>query len=72
MNSIVQALLAKAQSPQNPENPFMPNQALEQQVAPVNYPVNPLLIALAQRFGLTNLIRNTQNQKQATLQEVQP
>jgi hypothetical protein len=84
MNSIVRALLqiGKETPPQvgapppdpatlAPQNPFAPNIPLEQQTAPNNYPVNPLVLAMAQKFGLTNLIRNTQNAKQAALQEIQ-
>lgn len=53
-----------------PVNPFLPNPALEQQVAPVTYPVNPLILALAQKFGFTNLLRNRQNEKQSVLQDI--
>lgn len=72
--SIAQAL-AEQQAPQPmpvpAQNPLMPDPALEQRVAPVAYPVNPLVLAIAQKFGLLNLIRNTQNQKEDLLQGIQ-
>lgn len=70
MNSIAQALVGNPQPPQDPQNPFLPNPGLEQQVSPVAYPINPLILALAQKFGIMNLIRNAQNQKEATLQDL--
>lgn len=71
MNSIAQALVGQPTPPQqDPRNPFLPNHELEAQVAPIAYPVNPLILALAQKFGMTNLIRNAQNQKEATLDDI--
>lgn len=46
-----------AQSP----NPFVLNQALEQQAAPQNPPMHPIVSAIMQRLGLLNMIRNQNN-----------
>lgn len=42
-------------------NPLMLNQALEQQAAPQNPPMHPIVAAIMQRLGLLNMIRNQSN-----------
>jgi hypothetical protein len=68
-NDAIAQALAQTQNQQAsaPQNPYVLNTALEQQVAPNNIPVNPLIMAIAKRFGLLSLIRNNQNEKMATL-----
>lgn len=67
---IAAALVGQQQQPQVPQSPFLPDQQLENQVAPNTYPVNPMVLALAQKFGLMNFIRNAQNNKQAIIQGI--
>lgn len=44
-----------------PQNPLMLNQPLEQQAAPQNPPMHPIVAAIMQRMGLLNMIRNQSN-----------
>lgn len=43
------------------QNPLVLNQALEQQAAPQNPPMHPIVAAIMQRLGLLNMIRNQSN-----------
>lgn len=43
------------------QNPFVLNQALEQQAAPQNPPMHPIVAAIMQHLGLLNMIRNQSN-----------
>lgn len=52
----------QAQAPQ-PASPFQFNPALEQQAAPANIPMNPIVQQLVQHLGLLNMIRNQSNEK---------
>lgn len=43
------------------QNPLMLNQPLEQQAAPQNPPMHPIVAAIMQRLGLLSMIRNQSN-----------
>lgn len=53
-------ILANSQQPAV-SSPFLLDQNLEAQAAPLSPPLNPLVQGMMQRLGLLNLIRNRRN-----------
>lgn len=54
--------VAQAAMAQQPQNPYLPNQPLEAAAQTQGQtPMHPLVNAIAQRLGLTNLLRNRAN-----------
>lgn len=66
IDPLQQAATAQAPAP----NPFVLNPQLEAQAAPMNNPVHPMVMAIARHLGLMNMIRNKQNEKMTTLQDI--
>ncbi len=56
-----QAITPPAPPSAAPANPLILNQSLEQQAAPQNPPMHPIVAAIMQRLGLLNMIRNQSN-----------
>lgn len=56
------ALALASQATPPPASPFQFSPGLEQQAAPANIPMNPLIQSIAQHLGLLNMLRNRSNE----------
>lgn len=70
MRDDIAKALVQAQATEDPNAPpatpvppsaFLLNQALEQQAAPQNPPMHPIVAAIMKHMGLLNMVRNQSN-----------